>query len=613
MKALITSLLIVLLLASPAWAAPVLVPTFESIGITWSPVGGVLTNEAKVEYQPTAGGDYVRAHSLWYDNRGGAPGGEYRGSIVGLVAGTEYRVKCTLQDAPGTSETATVTTWAETAAWGIGTITKVPNQATTLTIESTDSGSAGSYHLYVPADGGGTIDVNAGADFNIIIDDNTHHIIIRGLTLKDARDEGITLGKTVSDIVIEDNEITGWATNAGDYKGAISYGWYLDACRSGATYSPLRLVIQRNYIHDPATSSQSWEFGHPSGPHGIYICDTQTNTYADIANMGNHVIRYNTITSAISGNYYNDIMGGGSNFSWLGFPGRDSDIYGNYLSHSWDECIESEGANENVRIWGNYCDKIGSGYVGIAANTVGPVYIFRNVSDESRYSTASDDSDDESGYFRGPFIKGGVGGWPNGEGRSYVYHNTILQQDAPGKTYNLGTLGISGSWGGGNTEEMVIANNILQSAWGPKSAGGARMGYAVENKANNLGDYNLTYNLFSPAINPDPHYDLHADLKDPTANEQHGSAGIPTWESGHGDETGDSGLYETTGADTKDAGVVIWGFNDLNSKWPYAGAAPDIGISETGRAAWEFGIEAYLTPVIAVQVPGGVGSGIIIQ
>ena len=46
-----------------------------------------------------------------------------------------------------------------------------------------------------------------------------------------------------------------------------------------------------------------------------------------------------------------DGIGGSSNYSFKGSPNRDSDIYGNLISNCWDDAIESEGANMNVRIW----------------------------------------------------------------------------------------------------------------------------------------------------------------------------------------------------------------------------------------------------------------------
>ncbi|MFT3766284.1 MAG: hypothetical protein QM820_12355 [Minicystis sp.] len=78
-------------------------------------------------------------------------------------------------------------------------------------------------------------------------------------------------------------------------------------------------------------------------------------------------------------------MGEWANFSDGGFPNRDSDIHGNLIRNCWDDGIESEGANRNVRIWGNYIDQT---YVKIAIAVVhrGPLYIWRNVAASSRTS-----------------------------------------------------------------------------------------------------------------------------------------------------------------------------------------------------------------------------------
>ena len=64
------------------------------------------------------------------------------------------------------------------------------------------------------------------------------------------------------------------------------------------------------------------------------------------------MIRYNEIWST-EDHGFNDAIGGGSNYTLEGSPNRDSDIYGNLID-GWDDAIESEGANMNVRIWGNY-------------------------------------------------------------------------------------------------------------------------------------------------------------------------------------------------------------------------------------------------------------------
>ena len=128
------------------------------------------------------------------------------------------------------------------------------------------------------------------------------------------------------------------------------------------------LVIQRNRIDHPRSGANDWESGHPSGPQAI----TLTNS------SGGNVIRYNDIRST-EDHGFNDGFGGGSNISFEGSPNRDSDIYGNIISNCWDDAIESEGANMNVRIWGNYIDKTFA-FVATAVNIEGtPLHLSQRV------------------------------------------------------------------------------------------------------------------------------------------------------------------------------------------------------------------------------------------
>ena len=55
-----------------------------------------------------------------------------------------------------------------------------------------------------------------------------------------------------------------------------------------------------------------------------------------------------------------------------GFPWADSDIYGNRLSHITDDALLAVGANRNVRVWGNYMDKVAAG-IDNASTSVGPL------------------------------------------------------------------------------------------------------------------------------------------------------------------------------------------------------------------------------------------------
>src|SRR5690606_36460764 len=140
--------------------------------------------------------------------------------------------------------------------------------------------------------------------------------------------------------------------------------------------------------------------------------------------------RHNDIFST-NGNYFNDIIGGEDNFTTNGFPNSDTDIYGNKMSHAWDDAIEAEDANENVRIWGNYIDRTAIG-IATTATSVGPVYIFRNVWNRSQFRQGLTDTDD-----RQPFFKSG-GTMELGHGRRYIMHNTMLQARQSGLQYGLG-------------------------------------------------------------------------------------------------------------------------------------------------------------------------------
>src|SRR5205085_9016583 len=88
------------------------------------------------------------------------------------------------------------------------------------------------------------------------------------------------------------------------------------------------------------------------------------------------------------------------NLSKSGFPNADSDIYGNKISSTWDDGIEAEGGNENVRIWNNYLDRTATG-VATTVTSVGPVYIFRNVFNRNQfYDKVAPDSDDRQQFFK---------------------------------------------------------------------------------------------------------------------------------------------------------------------------------------------------------------------
>ena len=219
--------------------------------------------------------------------------------------------------------------------------------------------------------------------------------------------------------MIENCDISGWGRIAND-----GWGVDYDAAIYGRDQALKRVIVQRNYLHHPRSNSNNWrqsrvisnprQSTHPQGPQTIVLWDS----------AGNHVFRYNTVDSDDT-HYYNDIFGAGANFSVRGFPNQDSDIYGNRLSHCWDDAIESEGANCNVRIWGNYVARCLVG-IACASTSIGPLYVWRNVSGVIQ---------ETPDRWTGAFLKtsNNLGG-----GRVFVFHNTILQPPrTPGGSLEL--------------------------------------------------------------------------------------------------------------------------------------------------------------------------------
>jgi len=556
---------------------PVAVPTFHCIGLYWNPEEGGEGIVCSVRYRPANSGEWKEAMSLWFDARGPEEHSrilssrslgnrkpksqhdyaqQYRGSIVNLAPGTEYEIELNLQNT-GIQRRINVSTWSED--FPVGKMIVLPETSDeTLVIE--ESGSPDGYILYTVAPGG-TATIDGKNEINHCVEIKASYVIIRGLKIKDPKSHVIRI-YSGHDIVIEDCDISGWGLPGSDEESMFGKDMEAAIYASEADrQNPVieRVIIQRCQIHHPRYDTNSWaeyrvemdperkkKDWHPLGAQGVTMYNTG----------GNHVMRYNEIWSDEE-HYYNDILGGGNNFSAAGFPNRDSDIYGNRLMHCWDDGIEAEGANCNVRIWGNYIDHT---FVKIAtaATHVGPLYIWRNVAGQSRHKPA--DTSDEAG--RGPFLKAGIGrGF--GSGRTYIFHNTFLQSPPPpGMSRPLGVhIGLSEY--GGSILNHVSRNNILHVI----DSGGSSISNKKEPESQQSNDFD--YDLFNGRI------------QTYKGSEPHGIRGEPIYDPENGaDEFAlapDSPGYDT--------GVRIPNFND-----DFTGKAPDMGAHEAGTPPMRFGI-----------------------
>jgi len=513
------------------------VSTFHCLSVYWSPEGGGAGKDVLVKYRASGRGPWLKALPMRH-NPVATPvcRADYRGSIVNLTPGTLYEVVLQLEG----TETRTVfsaATWRE--KFPVARTVKCASGGSTLSVDN--SGTPQGYVLY---DGTGCT-IDTGNKSNVAIAVNASYVILRGFTIRNVKQHGIRIFKG-RNIVIEDCDISKWGSEDEKGFGKDCQGGVFCESRDVRT-----IVIQRCRIHHPTWDSNSWaeQHGrskHPAGPQTIVFWRTK----------GNHVIRYNELWSD-KDHYFNDVMGIWDNASYVGFLVADSDVYCNYIAHCWDDGIESEGANQNVRVWNNYIEEVMIA-IGNAPVTIGPFYAWRNVSGRSHSPPGS-----QWNLTHGPNFKMGYAGaekWMTGH--MYLFNNTILQ---PG---GEGTDGLGGS--SRLIKHCVTRNNILHVR--PKDT----RSISTSRKS---ADNDFDYDLVSARV--------------PEGHEKNGVKGVPSYVPGAGfdfeTKTGDFRLA----ADSPglDKGAVIPNFCDV-----FTGAAPDMGAHEAGAGPMKYGVKAIFVP-----------------
>jgi hypothetical protein len=523
------------------------IATYECAGIYWK------TSEdgsCKIRYREPKNELWKEGLDLVYDSRDS----EYRGSIINLSPNTVYEIELSASN----SKTNLIIT-TRNDNFPIGKRTVLPDGESDKAIVITESGTPEAYHLVtVPEMSKSIINLGNASEYGIEI--NADFVIVRGVEIRNAAIHGIIIRSNRHDIVIEQCHITFW----GRIGGTHSYGITEGGSDSGifAENGTRNITVQRNLIEYPRGASNDWETGHPDGPQGITF--NQSN--------GGNVIRFNNIETT-EDHGFNDGIGGYSNFSFVGNMNRDSDIHGNIISGVWDDAIECEGANMNVRIWGNYMNLFFNG-IATACTSRGPIYIFRNVLGESRTGHWNSNG--------GVVIKIGDEVQFKG-GRRFIFHNTALQPK-----------GVYSPLGGGRTSNIVTRNNIFDAQ--------GRMPSDAPNET--ASDYDYDY--------------CPGGLQDGSIQEKHGikfrttPSGarlyIPSYNlefylrstintikwGAFMYEFGDKQVRITDPVvqmknPLRDSGTILHGFND-----DFKGTAPDLGAFEFGNPPILFGRRAYL-------------------
>lgn len=524
---------------APPVGTPLAVPTFHCLGLYWSPPGGSAERTVQVRYRVKDAAEWSEGLPMRFHPIEGTDLEltDYRGSVVNLQPDTTYEVELTLAGTKTATRFA-ARTWSE--KFPVGEVVRVPSGDQPLVI--TEGGKPDAWRVY---DGtGATIDVQHRQDSCITV--NASYVILRGFVLKGAGATTNLSKKSIGaidvqsghDIVIEDCDVSDW----GRLNPKTGFGFNCDSAIYCRNPDVARIVVQRCRLHHPSQDTNNWyepkNPTHPAGPQAISFFDT----------AGQHVIRFNECVSDAE-HMFNDAIGGGANGSFRGAPGADSDIYGNLVTHSWDDGLEVEGGGRNVRVWDNYV----SGAVNMIANaatSIGPLYIWGNVVGRCQVTP------ERNGY---GFLKMGFAGgakWMTGT--QYVFHNTVFAED--------GWLPAGGLGGNRIVTHTTSRNNILHVRTEKNASVSA-------NAANIANDFD--YDLFNGLV--------------PEQHEAHGVRGEPHYVTGAGfDAQKKTGRFQLA-PDTPGTGAAL---AIPNFTPPFTGKAPDIGAHQQGEPPLTYGIGA---------------------
>jgi hypothetical protein len=521
---------------------PITISTFNSVSVYWSPEEGADSLSVFIKFKEKGTNKWHNGYPMRYNPIVDTDEdlADYRGSIVNLKSNTLYEIELTLEGS-SVKDTITAKTWRE--EFPIAETVYLTDREIQYTVYN-----SGTPDGYILIEGSGkTIDVKN--KFKYCINVYGNYVIIRGLKLINAQKCGINLNN-VHDVIIENCDISGW----GEEDKNSGFGKNYQSGIYSESPELKRIIVQRCRIHHPRWGANSWaelnasgKSKHPSGPQAISFFNS----------AGNHVIRYNEFYTDYD-HTFNDIIGYGSNGSYYGFPGADSDIYGNYFSHCYDDGIEAEGGNRNTRIWGNYIENVFQA-IGNAPTSIGPLYIWKNVSGKA-YSKPQSKYGEYAAFIKMGYAKSR--NWMTGH--MYIFNNTILQPGGKGT-------------GGLGTSRNGASNRIIQHC-------------LTRNNIFHVRDKNNSIAVRNGNVDNDYDYDLCSGGY-PEGYEIHGIKDVPTYineatfDSVH--MTANFFLKENTSG--YDAGEIIPNFSDN-----YQGNAPDMGAFESGTAPLEYGVNAYL-------------------
>jgi hypothetical protein len=290
-----------------------------------------------------------------------------------------------------------------------------------------------------------------------------------------------------------------------------------------------RNLVEENWIADPPVGTWPWDAVKGTSHEASAI---------DVGGGAGNVVRYNRIE-----NIFNGVYTGDWDDQLNEALAYETDVHDQVMRRIGDDGLEPEGANVNVRFWGNAIDHVHSG-VSLAPITVGPTWVLRN-----RFT-----------HYTGTGFKVSL----DSAGPVFLYHNTCWTNEP-----DQNGMDVSGPF-----TNMTFRNNIVR---------GTRYAFECTISVSGIDLDHDDWHTVRTDGGPhwkwnDVRYDTLADLCTAEGLECHGSEADP-------------GLLDPAalrfglapGSANIDTALPLPGINDV-----HAGAGPDRGYLEAGdvEPAW---------------------------
>ncbi|WFB34354.1 right-handed parallel beta-helix repeat-containing protein [Kiritimatiellota bacterium B12222] len=421
----------------PAIESCEVVTTFASAGLTLTLKGDPSKEiTAEVRYREKNAEEWVRGQSLVF-----VPStSEFRGSLLDLKSATDYVAEVYIADPQFEAgkaqkkEVLTFRTWTDDVP--VARTVQLPAGVSTEALLISDQGSADGWVRYVGAPEG-TILETGKSEKQAVRFENAAYVLFENVTVRGGREQGIVVTKS-NHIRIRHCDIAHWGDPGTRSATRLPKGGlYVDEngkrinWQAGVMIAPgaSQVVVENCFIHAANGTANSWQYGHPLGPQGVIMNNSE----------GNHVIRYNDIVGS-EGHWWNDGIESMWNNREKGGPYRDTDIYGNLIAFSNDDGTELDGGQYNVRYFNNW---VQWAYCGIscAPNLHGPSYVYRNV-----FVLGEERNRVNFGFKMG-------GSKFKNQGTSILFHNTIMSSNA----------GLSTGHFGKGASPIISRNNAMYS------------------------------------------------------------------------------------------------------------------------------------------------------